>query len=431
MESQIKNDSTAFFDELKDLNKVNSFTQTAKMASSPAEIISHKLTESEKRFETLMEFNPLPFALVRFIDGIILFSNSKFSKLFAISSLDSADKNFYDFLVFREEADEIINHDYSISYLFESEMQMSREDNSFFLGCVSVVATKYNLEDAFMINVVDVTEKKIIEEEKEKLMEELEISREQIEEEAAKMAQINIQLEESELKLKELNAAKDKLFSIIGHDLKNPFFVISSYAQMLDDDYEELSIDEKLQIIHTIGDTSKFAYKLLENLLHWARSQTGRMEFIPEPIQLKKMINNSIQLLSSQAQKKNIIITVDINSALMAEADKNMLDTVLRNLIANAIKFTPEGGSVKVLASESGDFIQISVADSGIGLSESDKTKLFRIDVNNCEIGSSKEKGTGLGLILCKEFIERHGGTIWVESELGKGSEFTFTIPKL
>ncbi len=413
MESQIYNDSLPEVILLKE------------------EVIFQKLIESDRRFETLMEFNPLPFALVKIIDGKILFSNSRFSKLFALPVGKSIERNFYNFIVFNEEADEIKNHDYSVTDNFESEMQLYREDNTFFLGNVLVAFTKYNFEDAVMINIVDVTEEKIVEEEKEKLMEELDISREQIEEEAAKIAQINVRLEESELKLQELNAAKDKLFSIIGHDLKNPFYVISSYAQMLDDDYAELSLDEKLQIIHTIGDTAKFAFKLLENLLHWARSQTGRMEFVPEPIQLKRIINNSVQLLNSQAQKKNIALTATINGSLMANADYNMLDTILRNLIANAIKFTPENGSVKVLASESGDLLRISVVDSGIGLSDSDKVKLFRIDVNNCEIGSSKEKGTGLGLILCKEFIERHGGTIWVESELGRGSEFTFTIPKL
>lgn len=397
---------------------------------SKEEIISQKLIESEQRFETLMGFNQLPFALVKLIDGKILFSNSKFSTLFALNTGDSSEKNFYSLIVFSEEADEIKNHNYSTADRFESEMQLFREDNTFFLGSVSVVFTKYKFEDAVMINVEDVTEIKIIEEEKEKLMEELEISREQIEEEAAKMALINVQLEESELKLKELNAAKDKLFSIIGHDLKNPFYVISSYARMLDDDYEVLSLDEKLHIIHTIGDTSEFAFKLLENLLHWARSQTGRMEFDPEPIHLKKIITNSIQLLSSQAQKKNISITLDVDSKLMVEADKNMLETVLRNLVANAIKFTPKDGNVKINVFEASQGIQISVADSGIGLSKEDKAKLFRIDVNNCEIGISKEKGTGLGLILCKEFIERHSGTIWVESELGKGSKFSFTIPK-
>ena len=143
------------------------------------------------------------------------------------------------------------------------------------------------------------------------------------------------------------------------------------------------------------------------------------------------MVNTSIQLLNSQASKKNIELVTDINSAYMVNADKNMLDTILRNLVSNAIKFTNVGGMVKVIASEVDEMIQIGVTDTGIGLSEDDLSKLFRIDVQNSQIGTSKEKGTGLGLILCKEFVERHGGRIWVESEIGKGSQFNFTIPKI
>ena len=142
------------------------------------------------------------------------------------------------------------------------------------------------------------------------------------------------------------------------------------------------------------------------------------------------MVSNSVRLLSSLATKKNIQLTYNVSVSAIASADKNMLDTILRNLISNAIKFTNESGSVTITVKETDNDFLFTVRDTGIGISEKDLRKLFRLDVNNIEIGLSKEKGTGLGLILCKEFIERHQGTIWVESELGQGSTFNFTLPK-
>lgn len=395
------------------------------------ESIEDRLAESEKRFETLVGVIPLPLVVVRCRDGKVIYANSKCLEIFCVQESDFLTKNFFDYFIFSEDVEEILKRIYASGSVTDKELQLNKENGEFFLASVSSNLTSYNSENVLIMSLIDISEKKKIDEEKERLLEELEISKEQIEEEAAKMVQINIQLEQSEQKLQELNAAKDKLFSIIGHDLKNPFYVISSFTEILNDDYDNLSNEERLNFIKTIGETSRFAHKLLENLLKWARSQTGRMEYVPEPLQLKKMVNDSIQLLNSQAQKKNIELSAEMNSAYMVNADKNMLDTVLRNLISNAIKFTHELGTVKVFASEFGKYIQITVADSGIGLSDDDKEKLFRIDVNNSEIGCSKEKGTGLGLILCKEFVERHEGKIWVESQFGKGSEFKFTIPKI
>ncbi len=412
--------------------KVNLIDLSSNVSSFKEQnILEIRLAESEARFKSLVEIISTPCALIRCSDGRIIEANSKCLELFGIEESAIQEKNFWNYFVFNEDIEEIFNSLIAETKMIDKEFQLTKENGEFFLAAISSKLTKYNSDDVFVMSFTDISEKKKIEEERERLLEELEVSKEQIEEEAAKMVQINIQLEESEEKLKKLNADKDKLFSIIGHDLKNPFFVISSYAEILNEDYDHLSNDEKLNFIKVIGETSHFAHKLLENLLEWARSQTGKIEYKPEPLQLKKMINNSVQLLSSQAQKKNIKLSAEVNPAFMVNADKNMLDTVLRNLIANAIKFTREDGTVEIFASEAGKNIQITVADTGIGLSDEDKEKLFRIDVNNSEIGNSKEKGTGLGLILCKEFVEKHGGKIWVDSKVGKGSEFKFTIPKI
>ncbi len=236
-------------------------------------------------------------------------------------------------------------------------------------------------------------------------------------------------LRESEQKLKILNANKDKLFSIIGHDLKNPFQAIMSFSEILISDYQEMDSKEIFDFIQTISDASNSAYKLLENLLNWARSQTGRLSFEPEVVDLLELTNEIKKLIEAQAHSKNIALQVNIEPGHKVFADSNALETIIRNLATNAIKFTDTNGSVTFITKRIDDLIEYTVEDSGIGMSEEDLSKLFRIDVNNTDIGRSKEKGTGLGLILCKDFIEKNGGTIKVKSELNKGSQFIFTVP--
>ncbi|MGE5497100.1 MAG: ATP-binding protein [Syntrophothermus sp.] len=277
----------------------------------------------------------------------------------------------------------------------------------------------------------DITERKKIEESRDNLINELEASKRQIEEEAKKLSELNLQLQKSEEKLKDLNASKDKFFSIIGHDLKNPFNVLINISTFLQEEFENLSDSEKFELIDSLNKTSANTYKLLESILDWARMQTGKIAFNRDIMLIRKMFNKTIQLFETQISSKEIKIIIDAHPALVVNADKNMIATILRNLFSNAVKFTEPGGEITIRAEEREGDVIICIADTGIGLTEEDKNKLFRIDINNSEIGSSKEKGTGLGLILCREFVEKHGGTIWVESEFGKGSSFCFTIPKV
>jgi len=393
--------------------------------------LENALKESDERFRLIIDILPFPIMLIKVSDSNIYYANKKCAELLGTTQELLCKQKVSEYFALTNEKnfnpEEMINNEFRM----DEEILLKRGNGEVFCALMTSVITNDLKEQIIIASLEDITERKYQDEEKEKLLEELEISKEQIEEEAGKMVQLNVQLERSEEKLQELNASKDKLFSIIGHDLKNPFFVISSYTEILNEDYNELTNEEKINFIRIIGETSRFAHRLLENLLHWARAQTGRIDYIPEGLHLKKMVNTSIQLLNSQASKKEIELVTDVNPAYMVNADKNMLDTVLRNLVSNAIKFTNAGGMVKVVAKEVDDMIQIGVTDTGIGLSEKDISKLFRIDVQNSEIGTSKEKGTGLGLILCKEFVERHGGRIWVESEIGKGSKFNFLIPKI
>jgi PAS domain S-box-containing protein len=313
---------------------------------------------------------------------------------------------------------------------FETCLKTCYNGQWFVSSNIHVIKDEFNNPVGIEGSIRDITSRKEDEEARTRLLEELEVSSQLIEEEAGKMVALNAQLEESEEKLREINTAKDKLFSIIGHDLKNPFQAIMNLTQILKDEFPELEDEEKLQFIDMIDSASKDAFKLLENLLTWSRSQTGRIEYNPEQLQLKQMIMNVLRLLLAQATNKNISLAADISPVIIVSADKNMLDTILRNLTSNAIKFTNAGGIVHICAEETEGFIKISVSDNGIGLSPSDIDKLFKIGVKNIEIGRSTEKGTGLGLILCKEFVEKHGGQIWVDSQQDKGSTFHFTMPK-
>ena len=238
-----------------------------------------------------------------------------------------------------------------------------------------------------------------------------------------------LQLEKQANELKELNATKDKFFSIIAHDLKNPFHAILGYSNILIEDFRRLDQEDIEQMLKVLVKQSTLAYNLLENLLLWARSQTGRLEIKPEKIDLFSMILDNLSLLKGQAGKKNLQLVPNINDPLEGFADAKMVDTVLRNLLSNASKFTPVNGKIVVSAVRLNDEIEISIRDTGVGIPEKNLENIFKLDSKTNTLGTENEAGTGLGLILCKEFVEKNGGKIWAESEVGKGSTFRFTVP--
>jgi len=226
-----------------------------------------------------------------------------------------------------------------------------------------------------------------------------------------------------------LNSTKDKFFSIIAHDLKNPFQVLNNLAQLLIKNYEHYTTEKILFFLTTINKTTQQGSQLLENLLDWARSQTNKLERKPTTIKISEIVNENINLLSVVATEKEINLVNTVPDFIYAFADKNMINTVIRNLISNALKFTPKEGTITVDAQFDGDWTTISISDSGVGMTQDEVQKLFRIDVHHTTIGTNQEKGTGLGLILCHEFVTINEGKIWVESEREKGSKFIFTLP--
>lgn len=241
---------------------------------------------------------------------------------------------------------------------------------------------------------------------------------------------IEEKLRKSEKELLELNATKDKFFSIVAHDLKNPIGSFRSVSELITQMFDKISKEELREFIEEMSKSSTHLFKLLENLLMWSRSQTGALQIHPEYFDLGYVSESGIGLLKLNANNKGIELVNNIGKGLLVYADQNMINTVLRNLASNALKFTTKGGKVSVDASSKGSFTEVYVKDSGVGMSEEVVSKLFRIDSHHSDVGTDNEKGTGLGLILCKEFIEKQGGSIRVESKLGEGSTFIFTIPK-
>lgn len=224
-------------------------------------------------------------------------------------------------------------------------------------------------------------------------------------------------------------AHKDKIYSIIAHDLRGPFGSIVGMIDILFNDYNRHTDDKRLRYLQSLYKSSNALKSLLENLLHWSRVQSGNIKVSLEYINLKEITEDIFILLKELIQKKELRIEIDIASDQNLYADRHMVSTILRNMISNAIKFTDQGGFIHISAKDVDSMTQISVKDSGIGLSEESMKNLFDIEKVAKISGAHPGKGSGLGLLICKEFVEKNGGKIWAESELDKGSIFYFTLP--
>ncbi|HAH22769.1 MAG TPA: hypothetical protein DCL77_03220 [Prolixibacteraceae bacterium] len=245
-----------------------------------------------------------------------------------------------------------------------------------------------------------------------------------------KKAEQEIMIKNEELK--NLVATKDKFFSIIAHDLRSPFTSFLGMTQVMAEELPSLAMDEVQNIAISMSKSAVNFYRLLENLLQWSQIQKGELPFNPEIIQLNLIVDESLTMVVESAQHKDIKITTIIPEGLMVYADSNLLQTIIRNLSFNALKFTHQGGKVNISAKNTQDnMVKIAIQDSGIGMNPSILDNLFRIDVRTNRVGTEGESSSGLGLLLCKEFIKKHGGEIWVDSQVGKGSTFHFTIPSM
>ncbi|MEO7988595.1 MAG: tetratricopeptide repeat-containing sensor histidine kinase [Chryseolinea sp.] len=241
----------------------------------------------------------------------------------------------------------------------------------------------------------------------------------------------NEMLTKSNQTISELNSAKDRLFSIIGHDLKGPLNTLNAFFALVQNNADSITIDEVKKLSHDFDKSLKNSFSLLENLLEWSQSQTGAIDFKAEEFDLSIVLRENQELFKGLADNKNITIVNDNANALWVSAHRYSINTVVRNLLSNAIKFTHRGGVITLHTEHIGQLLKISITDNGVGISESVIQKLFKIGTKHSTPGTALEKGTGLGLLLCKDFVDKNGGKIGVESKEDKGSTFYFTIPLL
>ena len=229
--------------------------------------------------------------------------------------------------------------------------------------------------------------------------------------------------------LLQLNSDKNRFISILAHDLRSPFNGLLGLSEVLIEDIRKLSTDEIEDIANNINKSAKSSFKLLENILSWARAKQGKIPFDPQILNFTNNCEDAVDVLNPIAKAKNITIDFSTGDHINIFADVDMFKAVLRNLVSNAIKFTNAGGTISITAKQMNSNITISVSDNGIGIAPHNLMKLFEMAEVSTTKGTAEETGTGLGLLLCKEFVEKHGGKIWVESEVGKGSDFKFTLP--
>lgn len=366
--------------------------------------LNTETNEAKTHFERIFNTSPDAALISRLNDGLLADCNESFTKIFGYTKDDIQDKSTLDIHIWKNssERSQLVNTLNEQGYCDNYEIEVQYKNGVTIIGLLSAnIITLKGIP--YILSVVrDITERKKAEEE----------------------------IKQKTLELQKLNSEKDKFFSIIAHDLKSPFNAIVGFSDLLVERAKEKDFEEIENFARIILKSSEKVMNLLTNLMEWTRSQTGRINFTPKEIDIVSLINDNIQLFYDIAQKKNITITGELPTSLTIQADEHMVNTIVRNLISNSIKFTHPGGKIILTAQKKEAEIVVSVSDTGVGIPQSSTEKLFRIDNNFSTTGTQKEVGTGLGLILCKEFVEKHDGKIWVESEEGKGSTFTFTLKR-
>jgi PAS domain S-box-containing protein len=309
------------------------------------------------------------------------------------------------------------------------EITMLNKDKEKFFAHVEGLKVTENGMDQCRIAVIDITERKMAEEALMKNSKELLFNKQLLEKRSRELAQVFVQLAKSERELRELNQNKNKFFTIISHDLRNPFSVLVGLTDILKKESTNIDSNKIQELADIMYSNTHKIHNLLNNLLEWSKIQFEKVNFQPLRIDLNDSVNQITELIYPLAKNKKIRIHNLVDNHLVAYADKNMLDSILQNLIANAIKFTSEGGNISITAEEKDKHVEISVSDNGIGIDPEILSRLFKIE-SYSKKGTSNEAGSALGLLLCKEQVEIHGGKIKVEAENGKGSRFIFTLPK-
>jgi PAS domain S-box-containing protein len=368
-------------------------------------ITHQELEVSRNKYVNLFDFSPIPYFTLD-LQGVIKEVNLSASKMFGIDRSKLIDKSFVNFVTLDDKNifKSFMNTVFSAPIKHSCELKMINKDNLVFHILLEGLVLDDVLEPGqkCQVALIDLTEYKRIENS-------LKVSNEE---------------------LKTLNSTKDKFFSIIAHDLRGPFQSLLSYSELLATEIDTLSKEEIIQFSKGLYEILNNLYNLLENLLHWSMLQRDMIDYNPVKLNLCEVVNKIVGISNQTAMKKGISISNNVESATFIYADANMVHSIIQNLITNAIKFTQAEGQIIVSSSDKKDFAEVSIQDTGIGIEPEKSSKLFNFITLFTTKGTAGEEGTGLGLPLCKEFVEKQGGKIWVESELGKGSKFTFTLPK-
>ena len=352
--------------------------------------VEKALRENDERIKTLLR--AIPDIVLRFTrQGILLDYHAPERNSVILTSEDPIGKNIY----------EVLGNEFAGKI-------MTRSEKSFATNQIQVFEIHAEIENAYYeVRIVNNPQNEYI----------------------AIIKDITV-MKKSQVELKALNESKDKFFSIIAHDLRSPFSSLLSLTEFIAGENEDLSTEEIKSTSKSISNSARVIFNLLENLLQWSRVQTGRIEYDPEFLDINKMITKILPIYASSLKHKDISLSTEVCEGLKVFADANMVEIIFRNLISNAIKFTGQGGSIKIISKEKEKYVEISIADNGVGIKPGILDKLFKIDESVSTLGTQNERGSGLGLVLCKEFIGLNGGRLTVNSKEGEGSIFSFSLPK-
>lgn len=367
--------------------------------------IEKELRDSEERFKRLTEVTHEGIIIHQ--NGDVIDVNPSILKMFKITEEEAKKRKIYDFIVPKYHG--FVKSKYLAGYSGRFEFEAVKNDGVVFPVEVNVRTVKRDGETMRVVAINDISERKKREE----------------------------ALRKSEKELREANATKDKFFSILAHDLRSPVSNLMQFAKLMEENYEIITKDEEFEYIRNLVKIAEGTYNLLENLLTWSRLQLDKVSVIPEDFELSGIVESAVQLYEENYTRKNIQVEVKPGKNIHPYANQESIYFVIRNLFLNAIKFTPAGGKITITASQDFDStqnknrVEICIEDTGIGIPPDRVNNIFHIDTAFSTEGTAQEQGTGLGLILCKEFVERNGGEIHVKSKLGKGSKFCFTIPAM
>lgn len=406
----VREKAKLYFDEDGKVYKAIGVTQDISMfKNSEIEIKKSKKSIEEYIFKLNYILKNIPIGIsVLNQHSEIIFNNYGLNKILRLSEKSIEHRIYINRKYWNSKGEEISFNDFPSSQVIKgrkaihnSEIKIQLEDGNFIWTEVSALPVEISDWKVLTV-IIDITDRKIAEEKQNKTAKEL----------------------------LDANATKDKFFSIIAHDLRNPFNIIMGMSELLLSRFDIYNKEKQIEFIEAINSSSKQTLSLLENLLEWSRSQTGLIKFSPEELVLEQLIDQVIGLQTQFAKKKNIKIKFNISGSPIINADKFMLRTILRNLLSNAIKFTENDGKINISVSSSNRDNIISIEDNGVGMNKEQIDNLYVLSSKNVTYGTNNEKGTGLGLILCKEFIEKHNGKLTIKSEVGKGSKFEIILPQ-